>query len=98
MLVYVLYAPLALAVAVLLAFSVRGAVRGYGNGRLTRLSLWLAADLAGSAALMSVGEGWARWAAVALVAAVAVPLLAPVTLMIVAAGIGVLTGKPIRWN
>lgn len=33
MLVFVVYAPLALAVAVLLAFSVRGALRGYGNGR-----------------------------------------------------------------
>lgn len=99
MIAYVLYAPMAAALTVLLFYAARGAVRGYGPGRLVPLTLLLAADLGGSLYLMfGVGESWARWAAVGLVGAVAVPLLGPVTLVVAAVVISRLTGKPIRWN
>lgn len=97
MIAYVLYAPLVVALAVLLFYSARGAVRGHG--RLVPLALLLAADLGGSLYLMlGVGEPWARWAAVGPVGVVAVPLLGPVALMVAAVIISWVTGKPIRWN
>ncbi|QDU21013.1 hypothetical protein [Urbifossiella limnaea] len=99
MIAYVLYTPLAIANGILLYFAGRGAVRGYGNGRLIPLTLLLAAALAGSLYfLFAVDADWGRWVAVGLVAAVAVPLLAPVALLVVGVFITWLSGKPIRWN
>jgi hypothetical protein len=99
MIAYVLYAPPAVALAVLLLYSARGAVRGHGHGRLVPLALLLAADLGGSLYLMfGVGEPWARWAAVGLVGVVAVPLLGPAAIVVAAVIISWVTGKPIRWN
>lgn len=99
MIAYALYAPMAVALAVLLFYAARGAVRGYGHGRLVPLTLLLAADLGGSLYLMfGVGEPWARWAAVGLVGVVAAPLLGPAALLIAVVVISRLTGKPIRWN
>jgi hypothetical protein len=95
----VLYVPLAVAVAVLCACCVRGAARGYGNGRLVPLSVVLGAVLGGSVVLMvGVGEAWSRWAAVGLLGVVAVPLLTPIMLVLVTVVIGWVTGKPPRWN
>lgn len=96
---YVLYAPLAVANAVFLFYSARGALRGYAKGRLVPLALGLAATLSASLYLVfAVDAGWARWAAVGLVAVATVPLLAPVVLILVAVLASWLTGKPIRWN
>jgi hypothetical protein len=92
----ILYTPLAVALGVLLAYSARGAARGYGGGRLVPLTLLLAAALGGSLYLMfGVGR---PWVAVAVVAAATAPLLAPVALLATAVLIGKLTGRPVRWN
>jgi hypothetical protein len=99
MIAYVVYVPLAVATAVLLFYSARGALRGYGNGRLVPLALGLGAALSASLVLMfAVDAEWARWVAVGLVAASAGPLLAPVVLILVAVFVSWLRGKPIRWN
>lgn len=96
MLSLVLYTPLAIALAVLLFYSARGALRGYGNGRLIPFTLAVAAALFGSVYLMFVAK--LPWAAVGVAAVVAVPVLTPVTLLVVAVVISWLTGKPMRWN
>lgn len=96
MIAYVLYAPLALALVVLLFYSARGALRGYGSGRLVPFSLGVAAVLFGSLYLM-FGAGM-PWAAVGVAAVVAVPVLTPAALIVVAAAVAWLTGKPMRWN
>ena len=99
MLPLILYFPMAVALAVLLFYSARGALLGYGKGRLIPLTLLLAADLGASLYLMcGVGATWSSWVAVGLAALVAVPLLTPVTLLVLAALIAWLTGKPMRWN
>ena len=96
MIAYVLYAPLAVALAVLLFYSARGAARGYGNGRLVPFALLVAAALFGSLYLMFGAER--PWAAVGVAAVVAVPVLTPVTLVIVSAVISWLTGEPMRFE
>ena len=96
MLPLVLYTPMAVALAVLLFYSARGALRGYGNGRLIPFSLAVAAALFGSLYLMFVADR--PWIAVGVAAVVAVPVLTPVTLLVVAVVISWLTGKPMRWN
>lgn len=99
MLPLILYVPMALALAVLLFYSARGVLRGYGRGRLVPLTLLLAADLIASLYLMFVvAEPWARWGAVGLASLVTLPLLTPVLLMLIAAFIAWLSGKPLRWN
>lgn len=99
MIATILYIPLALANAVFLFYSARGALRGYGKGRLVPLALGLAATLSASLYLvLAVDADGARWAAVGLVAAVTAPLLAPVVLIVVAVLVSWLTGKPVRWN
>ena len=62
------------------------------------MSVLLGADLLASVVLIAVGEPWSRWAAVVIVGLVAVPLLTPVTLLLLSVAIGWLTGKPARWN
>mgnify|MGYP000970546014 CR=1 FL=1 len=96
MLPLVLYVPLAVALAVLLFYSAREAVRGYGHGRLEPLALGVAATLFSSLYLMFGADQ--PWAAVGVAAVVAGPLLAPAALIVVAVLIGWVTGKPIRWN
>ena len=96
MIALVLYVPLAVALAVLLFYSTRGALRGSGNGRLIPFTLLITSALFGSLYLMFVAE--LPWAAVGLSAVVAVPVLTPITLLVVAVIISWLTGKPIRWN
>ncbi|HEY1188900.1 MAG TPA: hypothetical protein VGE74_14695 [Gemmata sp.] len=96
MIAYLLYTPLAVALAVLFFYSARGALRGYGSGRLVPFTLAVAAALFGSLYLMFVVD--LPWVAVGVAAVVAVPVLAPVTLMLVAVGVSWLTGKPMRWN
>lgn len=96
MLPFVIYVPLAAALSVLLFYSARGAIRGYGNGRLVPLTLGVAAALFGSLYLMFGADQ--SWAAVGVASVVAVPVLTPAALVIVAMVIGWVTGKPIRWN
>lgn len=96
MIAYILYTPLAVALTVLFFYSARGALRGYGNGRLVPFTLAVAAALFGSLCLMFVAD--LPWAAVGVAAIVAVPVLTPVTLILVAVVISWLTGKPMRWN
>lgn len=96
MLPLILYAPMAVALAVLLFYSARGALRGYGNGRLVPFALGIAAALFGSLYLMFGAD--MPWAAVGVAAVAAVPVLTPVTLIVVAAVVSWLTGKPMRWN
>ncbi len=99
MIAYVLYAPLALATAVLLFFTTRGALRGYGNGRLAPLAVLLAAAFFGSLYLMfGVGGPWARWAAVAAAGVAVWPILLPVAGMLFSVVYAKLTGEPMRWN
>jgi hypothetical protein len=92
----IFYAPPAVTLAVLLFYSARGAVRGYGIGRLVPFTLAVAAALFGSLYLTSVAGR--PWAAVGVAAVVAVPVLTPATLMVVAAAVSWLTGKPMRRN
>lgn len=92
----ILYIPLAIALAVLLFYSARGALRGYGNGRLLPFSLAVAAALFGSLYLMFVAD--LPWVAVGVAAVVALPVLTPAALIVVASVIAWVTGKPIRWN
>ncbi len=96
MIAYILYTPLAVALAVLFFYSARGALRGYGNGRLVPFSLLVAASLLGSLYLMFVAD--LPWVAVGVAAVVTVPVLTPVILIVVAVVISWLTGKPMRWN
>lgn len=92
----ILYTPLAIALTILLFYSARGALRGYGNGRLVPFTLTVAAALFGSLYLMFVAD--LPWLGVGVAAVVAVPVLTPVTLIVVAAVISWLGGKPMRWN
>lgn len=48
--------------------------------------------------MFAVGGAWAPWLAVAVVAAVVVPIFTPVGLMLIAVVASWVTGKPIRWN
>lgn len=99
MLPLILYVPMATAVAVLLLYALRGIARGWGNGRLVPLAAVLGAALAASLYLMFGSEWpWGRWAAVGVISIVAVPLLGPVTLLLVSLAIAKASGKPIRWN
>ena len=94
MIAYILYTPPSVAVVVLLFYSARGTLRG--NGRLVPFTLAMAAALFGSLYLMFVAD--LPWTAVGVAATVAVPVLTPVTLMLVSVVISWLTGKPVRWN
>lgn len=96
MIAYIIYTPLAIALAVLLFYATRGALRGYGGGRLVPFALGVAAALFGSLYLMFVADR--SWAAVGVAAVVAVPVLAPAALVLGAAVASWLTGKPMRWN
>lgn len=99
MLPLILYIPMALALAILLAFALRGIARGGSPERLLPLVGALAAALGISLFLMfGVDERWARWAAVGIAGIIVVPILGPVTLLLISLAIAKLRGKPIRWN
>lgn len=96
MIAAIVYTPLAIALTVLFLYSTRGALRGYGNGRLIPFSLLVGASLFGSLALMFLAD--MPWLAVAVAAVVAVPILTPVALIIASGIISWVSGSPMRWN
>jgi hypothetical protein len=99
MIAYFFYAPLALTTGILLFYSARGALRGYGRGRLIPLTVALSVSLFGSLYLMfGIDEPWGRWAAVAAASVVVVPILLPVAGILVSVVYAKLTGEPMRWN
>jgi hypothetical protein len=99
MLPLILYIPMAFALGIVFAFAVRAVLRGYGGRAIAGLTLLLAIALGGSLFLMFVvAEPWSRWTAVGIAGLVVVPLLTPITLLLLNMVLSWLSGKPIRWN